>query len=264
MEHPIQIAKTTLCGLLLGAVSFSAQANSYEDGLMAYAVGNYAKAGQHLMTAADNGNTGAEHMLMRLFSEGKLLAVNTDQETFKWTRKAAENGLMQAQYALAEIYANKQGNAKEAVKWYRKAADQSHPDAFFKLGEILKDGAKGVAANSSESNRMYQIAASEFDVYAQKGNPQYQYTLATMYQQAKGVKKDMNMTLKWMEKSALHGHALAQLTLGRLYTQGDDIPRDTYQARYWLSMAAAQGLGEATVMLNELNRNKNAELALAM
>ena len=206
MKYPKLVVKSIICGLVLGAVAFNAQADSYEDGLMAYAVGNYAEAGQLLMSAAEEGNTGAEHMLMRLFSEGKLYAKDMDQETMKWTLKAAEKGIMQAQYALAEIYANKVGDYKAAVDWYRQAANQGHPDAFYKLGSLFEEGVKGIRADAAESNRMYQIAASEFDVYAQKGDAEYQYHLAPKCQRcAKKHEAGIEMDGKIRPTGPCHG-----------------------------------------------------------
>ena len=261
---PLFYVRTLLCGLALSATALSVQADSYDDGLMAYAVGQYIEAGKHFIVSANKGNAGAEHMLMRLYSENKLSAKNLDLETLKWTRKAAENGIKQAQFALAEIYAKKHGNVNAAVKWYRLAADQDHPNAFFELGEIYKKGTNDVAADAQKSTRMYQIAASEFDIYAQKGNPEYQYALAGMYHQAKGVNKDMKLALRWMGKSAQQGHALAQLSLGHIYASGADVPRDIKQAKYWLGLAAEQGVDSAIALLDELSRGGNETLALSL
>lgn len=160
---------------------------------------------------------------------------------------------MQAQYALADIYAEKQGNAKAAVDWYRKAAVQGHAEAHYKLGAIYENGADGVKSNAQESARLYRIAASEMDIFAQQGSADAQHVLAGMYQQGQGVKKDLAMALRWWEKAALQGHVLAQLSLGRLYAQGNDVPRDNYQAAFWLDMAAAQGEQDAVALLDELN-----------
>ncbi len=267
MKQPAKFVKTAICGLILGTASLSSLAEPYDDGLMAYATGNYTEAGKQFMAAAEQGSPGAEHMLMRLFSEGKLQANNVKNETLKWTKKAASHGIVQAQFELAEIYAKQKGDVATAIRWYYLAANQNHPNAYFELGEIYKNGAKNIAADSRKSTRMYQIAASEFDVYAQKGNPKYQYTLAKMYQQAKGVNKDIKLAVKWMGKSALQGHALAQLELGRLYAKGDDVPRDINQAKHWLTLAAAQGTGPASTsardMLTELNKDGNTRLAYA-
>ena len=268
MKQASYLMRKTLCGLIFSAVAFSAQAEPYDDGLVAYTNGDYAKAGQQFMAAAEQGNPGAEHMLMRLFTEGKLHSADVDNETLKWTRKAAENGIKQAQFQLAEIYAKKQGDVKNAIQWYRLAADQNHPDAFFELGEIYKKGAEGIVADATKSTQMYQIAASEFDIYAQKGNPEYQYALAGMYQHAKGVSKNMRLAVKWMVKSAQQGHVLAQLDLGRLYAKGDDVNRDMNEAKHWLNLAAIQGVGSASAlannMLEKLSQDGDATLAYAL
>jgi len=258
------IFRQTILGLSLSIAAFGAQANLYEDGLMAYAVGNYVKAGQYFMEAADAGNAGAEHMLMRLFEENKLYAKDMQAETLKWTRKAAEKGVIHAQFSLGKIYAEQHDDVKAAVEWYRKAAAQGHPDAYYQLGAVFARGAKEISANANESRRLYQIAASEFDVFAQKGSASAQYKLAGMYQQGLGVKANMVLTLKWMEKSALQGHALAQLSLGRMYAEGTDVPPDTRQARYWLNLAAAQGEQDAIVALNKLSADEDTKVALAM
>ncbi|WP_455198154.1 tetratricopeptide repeat protein [Kaarinaea lacus] len=262
MKTPNHTLRTALAGMVLGFMAFQAQASSYEEGLIAYTTGNFAKAGKHLVTAAEKGEPGAEQLLMRLFAEGHLTTKNQEIEILKWTRKAAEKGIMQAQYAMGDLYARQPETMADAVKWFRHAAEQGHPDAFFKLGEILKNGALGVAANAEESNRMYLIAASEFTVFAQKGNPHYQYSLGNMYQLAKGVEKDMTIALKWISKSAMQGHALAQLALGRLYANGIEVPHDPRQARYWLDMAAAQGHEEAVTALEEFETE--ATVAYAM
>lgn len=264
MKSPTHHAKKFLAALVLGTCALNAQANLYEDGLMAYAVGNFTEAGNLLMSAAEQGNTGAEHMLMRLFSEGKLYAANLEIETMKWTQKAADQGYMQAQYALAELYATKLGDTKMALEWYDKAASQGHPDAYFKLAAILENGAKGVQADSAKSTRFYQIAASEYDVFAQKGDANAQNSLAGMYEKGLGVKKNIDMAFKWYEKAGLQGHASAQMNMGRLYLAGVAVPRNTLQATYWLDLAAAQGVREAQVMLGEIQRVGGDKLALAM
>lgn len=271
-RHTQNVARSTpgffckaILGLSLSVTVFSVQADLYEDGLMAYAVGNYVKAGQHFMGAADAGNDGAEHMLMRLFAENKLYAEDIQSETLKWTRKAAEKGVVHAQLSLGNIYfAEKQNDAKAAIEWYRKAAEQGHPDAYYQLGVVFSKGAKGVSANTQESRRLYQVAASEFDVYAQKGNADAQYKLAGMYQQGLGMKINMMLAVKWMEKSALQGHMLAQLSLGRLYAEGTGVPHDIRQAQYWLSLAAAQGAQDAVVALNNLKVDEDTKVALIM
>jgi hypothetical protein len=264
MKPSIQLVKTTFSSLILAVAAATAHADSYEDGLMAYANGNYEESAVHLKMAATQGSVGAEQLLMQLYTEEKLKSGDADKEALKWTRKAAENGIKQAQFALAENFAKKEGNVKEALQWYLLAANQNHPDAFYALGEIYNKGGEGVDTDSQKSVRMYQIALSEFDVFAQKGHPGYQFALAGMYQHAKGVSKNMKLAVKWMGKSAQQGHAQAQFALGHLYASGRDVERDIPQAKYWLDLAAAQGLGSAVALLEKLKHHQDDILAYSL
>lgn len=256
MKFTTRFASNILCGLILGTGAINAQADSYDDGLMAFAVGNFQEAGQLFMDAAEQGNRGAEHMLMRLFTEGKLYSSNLQGDTLRWTRKAAEQGIMQAQFALAELYANRMNDPKAAIEWYKKAAAQGHPSAYYKLGLLTQDSAEG--------QHLLQIAASEFDVFAQKGDAAAQNTLASMYEKGQGMNKNMKLAIKWYETAALQGNATAQLNMGRLYASGNGLPQDTQRATYWLNLAAAQGVEEANFMLSELRRDSGVTVALAM
>ncbi|MCL2646500.1 MAG: sel1 repeat family protein [Phycisphaerales bacterium] len=55
-----------------------------------------------------------------------------DAEAAEWSRKAAEQGNVKAQYNLGAFYENGVGvsaDVREAVRWYQKAADQGHAGA---------------------------------------------------------------------------------------------------------------------------------------
>jgi hypothetical protein len=55
-----------------------------------------------------------------------------DKEAAKWTRKAAEQGVPQAQYNLGWMYAMGSGvpqSDTEAVQWFQKAAAQGDVEA---------------------------------------------------------------------------------------------------------------------------------------
>ncbi len=261
MNNKFRNAATLACSIILGASAFSAQADSYEDGLMAFAIGNFQEAAEHFTVSADGGNAGAQHMLMRMLSEGKLYSSSPDKDTLAYARKAAEQGIPQAQFALAELYV-KSGKAELAVSWYRKAIAQDHPGAYYRLGQLLENGTKGVRSDSRESQHLLSIAASEFDVYAQKGDAKSQNTLASMYEKGQGIGKDIRMAAKWYDAAARQGYALAQLNLGRLYASDTVVPRNLYQATYWLDLAAAQGLVEAQTLLDELKKAVGTSVAL--
>ncbi|MCH5309757.1 MAG: SEL1-like repeat protein [Prevotella sp.] len=84
-------------------------------------------------------------------------------EAAKWFRKAAEQGLAQAQYNLGVCYDNGWGisqNYSEAVKWYRKAAEQGLAEAQCNLGVCYYKG-EGVSQNYNEALKWCQKAVEQ-------------------------------------------------------------------------------------------------------
>ena len=62
-----------------------------------------------------------------------------DAEAVKWYRKAAEQGIAEAQFNFGACYASGYGVKKDpdrAIDWYRKAAAQGNEDAQAALREI--------------------------------------------------------------------------------------------------------------------------------
>ena len=55
-----------------------------------------------------------------------------DAQAAQWFRKAAEQGVAQAQYNLGVMYAKGRGvrqDGEQAVQWFRKAVEQGYPQA---------------------------------------------------------------------------------------------------------------------------------------
>jgi TPR repeat protein len=93
-----------------------------------------------------------------------------DVEGAKWFRKAAEQGLADAQCSLGLCYEEGDGVKKdvvEGVKWYRKAAEQGLADAQGNLGCCLVMG-EGVEKDPEEGARWLKKAADQGHVKAQK------------------------------------------------------------------------------------------------
>jgi TPR repeat protein len=87
-----------------------------------------------------------------------------------WRRKAAEQGDLQAQYALGFIYAAGDGAARdneEAFKWFHRAANRGHADAQAGVGLSYWQG-KGVTMNLVEACRWLTLAAGKGHEGAQR------------------------------------------------------------------------------------------------
>jgi TPR repeat protein len=85
-----------------------------------------------------------------------------DAEAVKWYRKAAEQGLAEAQYNLGVMYDEGEGVPKddaEAVKWYRKAAEQGLAEAQYNLGVMYAKG-RGVPRNDVAAYAWMNLAAA--------------------------------------------------------------------------------------------------------
>jgi hypothetical protein len=65
------------------------------------------------------------------------------QEALKWTTKAAEKGIAEAQYVLGYIYYNGKGASRsfpDAVRWFEASAEKGHTEAQFSLGKMYVEG----------------------------------------------------------------------------------------------------------------------------
>ena len=171
-------------------------------------------------------------------------------EAVKWYRKAAEQGLAEAQINLGYCYENGQGvpqDCTEAVKWYRKAAEHGLAEAQINLGVCYKYG-RGVPQDCTEAVKWYRKAAEQ-------GHANAQCNLGVCYDKGQGVPQDWTEAVKWYRKAAEQGHADAQFNLGVCYYNGRGVPQDRTEAAKWYRLAAEQGNADAQCFLGYCYKN---------
>ncbi len=193
-----------------------------------------------------------------------------------WYRKAAEQGLKEAQYNLGLSYygwddgPGLRQNYEEAADWFRKAAEQGYERAQGRLDLLLGEGMV-VAQDDVETHRA-----------ADHGNKDAQRVLGSRYRDGQGVPQDYAQATSWYRKAALQEDLSAQINLAQMYSQGL-VPRSLYchfdfseancedaqatlgldedvylrhgckeAAAYWYSRAAQQGSDTAKSALAEL------------
>ena len=133
-------------------------------------------------------------------------------EGAKWLEKAAEQGHVGAQLALAKCYATGKGVKKDEAKAfeiYRKAADAGSAEAMYELRDFYNLG---------------------------RG----------------GVKVDRAKAAELLRKSAEKGYVEAQRSLGLVCQHGYNTPIDLPEAVKWYTLAAAQGDSSSKAYLEQL------------
>jgi hypothetical protein len=151
------------------------------------------------------------HEAKGLQTANGLGAARGDVEAARRYRKAADQGLADAQVNLGYLYYLGCGVAKdhvEAARWWRKAADQWRADAQFNLGNLYYFG-HGVAKGYREAARWYRKAADQ-------GLADAQFNTGVIYEKGEGVEKNDVEAARWYRKAADQGFAEARVQLGRL------------------------------------------------
>lgn len=193
------------------------------------------EAAFYFRIAADQGLAEAQKALADLYFSGNGLEEN-DEKALAWYSKAAAQGLASAQFQIGGIYYNGYGVAKdatEAVKWYRLAAEQGLAKAQNSLGVQYEFG-DGVAKDTAEAVAWYRRAAEQGDVFGQAN-------LALCYFNGEGTPKDEGKAAEWFRLAAEQGNSLSQSVLGDLYSNGQGVEQNKTEAAKWYRLAAEQG-----------------------
>src|ERR1700693_2779545 len=91
---------------------------------------------------------------------------------------------------------------------------------------------------------------------AEKGSPEAQTALGTMYRNGEGVPQDLGEAVRWFRLAAVQGYAEAENSLGFLYDYGGGVPIAHQEAAGWYRKAAVQGHAEAQLNLAWLYANR--------
>ena len=109
---------------------------------------------------AQQGNATAQNAVGWMFQTG-LGAPKIDiLAAAKWTRLAARQGVVGAQYRMGNMYRFGDGvilNEQEAAKWFRLGAEQGHPYSQYALGSMYKTG-EGVQKNLIDALKWVLLA----------------------------------------------------------------------------------------------------------
>jgi TPR repeat protein len=156
------------------------------------------------------------------------------QDAVEAYRYAAEKGHTGSRWALANMYADGDGVAKndfEAFKIYSEIATQgvepgSDDTGFFvnallSLAKYYHEGISGspVKADPAQARQLYFQAASAF------GIPEAQFQLAKMILAGEGGRPNVLQAKKWLNQARKSGHAGAMAVFGNLIFQEGQAAR---------------------------------------
>lgn len=183
--------------LITISIDVTAFGEQFEDAAAAYDRGDYATAFRLFKPLAEQGDSMfAQHNLGVMYYYGQGVP-QYYPEALKWYRRAAEQGLPEAQFTLGLMYANGQGvpqDYTEAMKWYRKAAQQGYADAQSNIG-FMYDHGQGVPQDYTEAVNWYRRAAEQ-------GYATAQFNLGVMYKTGIGVPQDYILAHMWFNLAA--------------------------------------------------------------
>ncbi|MDR0867212.1 MAG: SEL1-like repeat protein [Planctomycetota bacterium] len=191
------------------------------------------KLAMKLIALAEQGDATAQCNLALHYINPKEGEIDAGK-AFIWFAKAAEQGLSDAQYYLADFYENIKRDLPNAIKWYHAAANQGHARAQSTLGYCYERG-HGVVEDSAEAVKWHKLAAEQGYAVAQSN-------LARCYEQGRGIDRNLSEAIKWYEASAERGYHLPGVfnDLGLFYLTGNGVEVDTQRAVYWLSKGVEQ------------------------
>lgn len=200
--------------------------------------------------AADQGHERAQRALESIKKDLRIFTIT----------KNAEKGDVNAQYELAEHYANKRAmlrirlgdkhfkeynlfndtdsyrkkDLKQAVEWYRKAAEQGHSDAQYMLGRCYEEGMSFAGIKKD-----FEQAANWYRKAAEQGHASAQTVLGECYCDGMGVEEDVIQGIEWYRKAAEQNHLQALIKLSSCYKWGKGVEIDFKKSKEFTDKAKA-------------------------
>ncbi len=219
--------------------------------------GKYAVAEAWFRKAADLDHPLGQAWLGWLYVDGafsynrvgtRLSEVAKDEaQAAGWFRKAAAQGLADAQVSLAMLCAAGVGVQQDylrAERWCRRAAERGDPWAQNVLGVVHAAG-ESPLKDAAEAERWFRRAASPGRMPGRRltqlrgrlhsGLAIAQFNLGCLYATGEG-RRDADAA-RWLRKAAEQGVIDAQNALGLMHAAGRGVPRDDAEAQKWFIKA---------------------------
>ena len=191
----------------------------YTAGAKAFRAKDYAAALVAWEPLADEGHPRAQFGLGVIYEAGGDGVAPDVDKAAAWYRRAAKQGLADAQFNLGNLYRSGRGveqDPRRAVLWYLKAAMQGMPAAQYNLA-LSYDSGVGAAQNHTVAAKWYRAAAKQGDIDAMLG-------LAALYRHGLGVEQDREAAVAWYRRIAEAGDSRGRLHLEAMADEQEPEP----------------------------------------
>lgn len=185
------------------------------------------------LPAAINGFSQAQYNVGRIFDKYQKYS-----NAYEWYKKAADQGDVSAQCAIAQMYKCGRGvgcSYREAVIWLLKVSESDSKLANTELAKFRNEELCDIAYNFSkrEDYKAYKL----YLIAANRGYATAQANLGVFFQNGRGVPINLSEANKWYRKAAEQGIRAAQLYLASNLENGIGIKQNYLEALEWYKKA---------------------------
>jgi TPR repeat protein len=203
---------------------------------------NRSEAAQTYKKAADLGDADAQVHFGQLCERGMFKVQKNYTEAIRYCRMAAAQGSLAGTYRLAHAL----GNSPECISHWKFAADHGKQEAVITFAEICEFGRYG--------HRVHVVTAARYDKKASdEGNINGTYRLAVMYEEGRGVPRDIGQAIRLYKSLIDKLYPAAFGRYGWILVCGRDIAKDITAGRSLLEQAQEKGDGDSTVRLAQMS-----------
>jgi TPR repeat protein len=192
-------------------------------------------------------------------------------EAMRLMRMAADAGLPDAMYFVADWLREANENDPVALEWFMKGADTGDVDCMLMVGDLHRTGACGLQPDYSLALPWYERAAAKGDAdqisriantleesgdlvraielyekAADRGSTTAMVFLGVCYENGKGVTKSAEKAVELYQRASDLGDATAMSYLGVCYENGDGVAKSVEKAAELYQRATE--LGDASAM----------------
>jgi TPR repeat protein len=199
-----------------------------------------AEAAKWYARAAEQGMPEAQFQYALMLIDGRYVKKD-EKQAHALLQAAAEAGNRLAQFNFAQLLVKEDASdagLARAVPYYERAAATGLADAQYAMAQIYANGVGGKTKDDARARRLLvQAALQNYDTA--------QLDLGAWLIDGRGGKRDLKSGFGWTKRAADGGNIAARNRLAKLYMGGIGTDPDSVLAAAWYMLARRAGLVDA-------------------